>query len=583
MTKIQFHVLFREFLFRMVDRELLSAQAQGDSNRLLGRFAAILIWVSVGFAALAGGNSRLPRSEMLVSAWPGEHMVIATTMLVIGLFAVLSWDSTFPDRRDVLILSPLPVKAATIFLAKASALGAALSLTVVTFNALPGLALPFALTPPGSNFLDMLFSLELYRGFAAYWITVLAAGAFVLFCVLCAQGIAAQLPRSAFLRLSSVLQIGTFCVCMCVYFLQPSLTRIGALTSEANRPLLDYLPSYWFLALFQQLNGSIPEAAHPTLTRLAVRAWLGLALAGLGSVAAFALSYFRTLRKIVEEPDITPAARRSLRLPRFGDFPTTALVHFTIRTLLRSRQHRVILSFYCGMGFAILILFLKTPVAQKLAAASSADPWRQVSLPVIASTFVILCFWLLGIRMAFAMPIELRANWMFRTIAIRAPAETLSMNRTALYITGLLPLSLGSAAVLAWLWPWSPAAGHLLVIAALGVIGIELALHGFHKIPFTCSYLPGKSNLHMTVCLCLLLGLNAMYLGAEFERRALMNPSKFWWMIAGLVIVAFIARRRTEIRAARELELRFEEQEAPVIASLGLHRDGYLPVQRPGL
>ena len=43
MTKLQFRVLYREFLFRMVDLELLSADALGDSNKLLGQFAALLI------------------------------------------------------------------------------------------------------------------------------------------------------------------------------------------------------------------------------------------------------------------------------------------------------------------------------------------------------------------------------------------------------------------------------------------------------------------------------------------------------------------------------------------------------------
>jgi hypothetical protein len=36
-------------------------------------------------------------------------------MLVVGLFAVLSWESTFPDKRDVLVLGPLPVRAGTMF------------------------------------------------------------------------------------------------------------------------------------------------------------------------------------------------------------------------------------------------------------------------------------------------------------------------------------------------------------------------------------------------------------------------------------------------------------------------------------
>ena len=33
----------------------------------------------------------------MVGAWTMEHFLIATTMLAVGLFAVLSWESTFPD------------------------------------------------------------------------------------------------------------------------------------------------------------------------------------------------------------------------------------------------------------------------------------------------------------------------------------------------------------------------------------------------------------------------------------------------------------------------------------------------------
>ena len=50
MTKSQFRVLYREFLFRMVDLELLSAHAQGDVSRLLGQFASLFVFVSLLFA-----------------------------------------------------------------------------------------------------------------------------------------------------------------------------------------------------------------------------------------------------------------------------------------------------------------------------------------------------------------------------------------------------------------------------------------------------------------------------------------------------------------------------------------------------
>lgn len=117
MIDLQFRVLYREFFFRMVDLEVLSADALGDANRLLGRFAALLVTLSVFLAlhALEMAGSDGPATLRYFDALRYEHFLIATTMLVVGLFAVLSWDSTFPDRRDVLVLAPLPVRARTLF------------------------------------------------------------------------------------------------------------------------------------------------------------------------------------------------------------------------------------------------------------------------------------------------------------------------------------------------------------------------------------------------------------------------------------------------------------------------------------
>ena len=100
MAKLQFRVLYRQFLFRMVDLEVLSAHALGDSNRLLGQFAALLLFMSVWLAVGAFGfaSARLGPEIAFVTTVITEHFLVATTMLVVGLFAVLCWDSTFPDR-----------------------------------------------------------------------------------------------------------------------------------------------------------------------------------------------------------------------------------------------------------------------------------------------------------------------------------------------------------------------------------------------------------------------------------------------------------------------------------------------------
>ena len=57
----QVRVLHREFLFRIVDRELLSTHAQGDMSKLLLQFAALLIFVSLIFVSMTQRSSRRRR------------------------------------------------------------------------------------------------------------------------------------------------------------------------------------------------------------------------------------------------------------------------------------------------------------------------------------------------------------------------------------------------------------------------------------------------------------------------------------------------------------------------------------------
>jgi hypothetical protein len=575
----QFHVLYRQFLFQMVDREVLSAHALGDANKLLGNFAATLIWISIPFGvmALSLDSGRKPWQAVLVSAWAPEHALIATTMLVTGVFAVLSWDSIFPSRRDVLVLAPLPIRAGTILAAKAASLASALGVAICIFNAAPGLALPLALIPPGSNLLDVLFSL--LRALFVYWITMAMAGTFVLSFVMLLQGTAALLPRALSLRLSSVLQIAAFCLFVGMYFLQPSLSSPQALAEPLNRRLLAWLPSYWFLGVFQKFEGIAGGAADSTMAWLAVRGFAGWAIAVTAAAASFLISSIRTLHKTVEEPDIAPRSRGPIWLPRFGSRLETAVVQFSIRTLFRSRQHRVIVSFFSGIGFAIVILFVKTPFAQQMAAASGTGPLREVTLPLLASSFVMMCFWILGIRAAFAMPTALRANWIFRITPVAGGLTALAASRRAMYAIALAPFWTASAAAFLWLWPWRAAVGHLAALGIAGIAAVELCLYGFRKIPFTCSWLPGKTNVHMTVILCLMLGLNATYWAAYYERRALGDGGSYAVMLTVLLTIALVAWWRTRDRAKSEdAPLDFEEAPAPAILSLGLHRDGVFPI-----
>lgn len=924
MKRRQFKTLYREFLFRIVDLELLAPQ--GDITRLLGQFAALLVFISLWLSFAVGAAAGQPELDQgLLVAWAVEHLLIATTMLAVGLFAVLSWDSLFPDRRDVLVLSPLPLRARTIFAAKVAAVVTALAVSVTALNVFTGVFGPMAfasapvvtpatydpalpkvdaagmqavldrdLTPalafggalaggsdggvtvgvlshgtrrvfaygtanrdsiyqigsvsktftalilsrmvlqgtvrldepvrellprglvgkpraseitlldlvthhsglpampdnlqpsdPGDPFADylapnlfayigkrgvekpskarylysnvgvallgellagragttyddlvqqdvagplrladttlhptadqlgrvirghrgqrrmrpwnmgalnpaggiystagdLLTYLDAYlhpqkfpalaaaitqsrvlrsdapdgarialawhfipntgiyfhsgavsgytshvffnpvedyaavvlmndrgagsyltgalaehirerlegkpaihlaspvipartrfvgivRSFAAYWITIIAGSVFIFCCVLSLQGVAQLLPRQAFLRLSSFLHVAFFVLLVMVFFLQPPFSEFGDLAQ--NQQVLRWLPSFWFFGVFQWLNGPIP----PELDFLVRRGWTGLGISLLGAVASYLICYFRTLRKIAEQPDILPS-RHSLSLPPLGNARETALGHFAIRTLLRSRQHRVILSFYLGVALGLALFIAKVPVLYRQA---GSDLWSVADVQLLVASQLIMIAAVMGTRVAFAMPLEIRANWIFRVLPLPPMFKCVEAARRSLYALAA-PVWLALVALLFWLWPWRTAAGHALVLGLLGIIVGELRLYAFYKIPFTCSYQPGKSHFHMAA----LAAVAAVFLlekSAAAELAALRHPGLYAALIALLSATAVVCWWRTRRHARSEvLRLDFDDNPEPLILPLGLHRDGVMSVE----
>jgi hypothetical protein len=560
MEKRQFHILYREFLFRMMDLEVLSAHAQGDMDRLFGQFAAFLVWLSIPLTApaLAAGDPRMGVLGRWMYAVTMEHFLIATTMLAVGIFAVLSWDSTFPERRDVMVLAPLPVRARTLFGAKVAGVGHALGLTVVLLHSLAGAVWPLALHVPGSGFAGVL------RLYPAYWFTMLSAGAFMFGSVLGVQGLAAQLlPRRWYLRASSWLQMAIFCLMLCVYCLQPMAPPFQILVGAPAHGLAGWSPSYWFLGMFQRLSGWVPL---PALER---RAWIGLPIAVAGTALAYLLSYLRTLRQIVEEPDIVPGARRRLPLPRFGAALPTALTQFSIRTFLRSRQHRMVFAFYFGIAFGLCILLLKTPEMD------ATNPWHDINVPMLSAAILMMCAAAMGARMAFALPLDLRANWVFRATPISGKSVCVTARRRAVLLLAVGPVWTLAACAVLWLWPWRAAAGFLLAYALIGLIAAELCIHGGQTIPFACSYLPGRSRIHLMIATVLLIGAQSLNRGASEVQGAFGSAARYSALIAALGALAALARWRNATAARWEPDrVRFEAEDPEAVLTLNLSGGG---------
>jgi hypothetical protein len=557
-VRLQLRVLYRLFLVRVIDLEALSVQA--DVLKLLGQFAAVLAMISIiqGGVALVANVDRMPDVARVATCWTTEHRLIATTMLAVGLFAVLSWDATFPDRRDVMVLGQLPVRARTLFLAKVAASGAVLGLCILALNIVSGITWPLVFAHGGLA--------GIVRSFAVYWCTIFASGAFLFCSVLTVQGLAAQLlPRRYFLPLSAFLQLAAFCLFLGAYFLQPGLVTQAAITNPENQRVFAWLPSYWFLALFNQLNSSM----HPGFSLLARRAWIGLALSLSGAVSALLLCYFRTMRKIVEEPDIMPRANGWRWSPSLGSALQTAMLLFSFRSLVRSRQHRIVVAFYLGVGFAVALSCLNIPAAQQDLARRSLHP---ASLRFLISTIVMMSFAVVGTRVAFSLPVSLPSNWILRITQVHPSQDYVATTRRSLLVLAVVPILIGSATFSLPFQPWRQVAGHLAVLGLLGVLFTELSLLRFHKIPFTCSFLPGKANVQFAFWAYLLVLIPLTEKSARFEQSALEDPLKYVLALSFVGIVALALWVWNTLQAKSAI-LNFEELPPAEILGLGLARD----------
>ena len=195
-----------------------------------------------------------------------------------------------------------------------------------------------------------------------------------------------------------------------------------------------------------------------------------------------------------------------------------------------------------------------------------------------AASIMMMVLAVVGTRVAFAMPLDLRANWIFRVIGVGSGLESLAASRRALLLLSVGPVWLATAAVCLGVWPGRQNAGHLIVLGLLGMIVADICLLRFGKIPFTCSWLPGKSRVNITV-----LGALGLFWGganaALLERHALRESGSVAVMLL-LLIVVWVCIRGTALALMKQEkpEPKFDEQAPAAVLGLGLYRDGVLSI-----
>jgi hypothetical protein len=101
---------------------------------------------------------------------------------------------------------------------------------------------------------------------------------------------------------------------------------------------------------------------------------------------------------------------------------------------------------------------------------------------------------------------------------------------------------------------------------------VDLSLKDFRKIPFTCSYLPGKSKVHMIFWLGVIPVVIAIHKTARLELEAMGDALSYGAMLAGVAAAAVGARWIANRNANRaETEMRFEDTPSDELVMLGLN------------
>ena len=425
-----------------------------------------------------------------------HYRFVTFSMVVIGFVAILEWDALFLDRRDYAILNPLPLKTAKIFAAKITALLLFLSLFIVDVGSIPTLLYPLVETT-GIRAHHVSF-LRLCGMIAAHGVAIASASAFSFLLFVALQGLLVNLlgPR-AFKKVSLFVQVLGMVTLLLLLFSLPISSTLLPNGQYARSTQLIWLPPLWFMGLYQTLQGSDVAAFHS----LALISMVALGLVTLACTAGYILNYKRHMQRALEATEADPASpswlaggvrwvlnRLILRKPL-----ERASFFFVVNTLARSARHRFYLATYAGVGFALaafgIVEVMVHTSRRDLSALLLRPNEALLAIPLIMSFFL-----LSGLRMVFTFPAELRANWVFRLAEDESWLDCCTGARKAMTLSAVLLLVL-LFPLYAVLWGWLVAFQHLIFGLLLSLILVELLLINFRKVPFTCSYQPGKAYI----------------------------------------------------------------------------------------
>jgi len=563
--RYQFTKLARNFLARFFESDLLSPQAdfRATLSQALGLLASPGLFIPLLLMPLLMMDSNAARS------WPIKLIFVFLSVEVMGVLSVLEWDSLMLDRRDQSILMSLPLRPRTIFAAKFWALAQFMLIFSIDVNAGSILLLP----PLEMVGLDHAGFLTLARYAAAHAAGTIGAGAFTFLFVVSLQATLINTFKPLwFRRISTVVQVVAILILLTALFFFPAVMDQIPAWKVHGSPLFRWFPPAWFLAWCEVVQGTA-DAQFQSLARTGLYA---LAAAGAWATAAYAVAYGRHARASLEIPAKAagrPANQRRTNrsagdrlLRRLMRNPLErATFRFALGTMRQSPKHRLILAAYVGTGLAIVLEEIVT------LSFRGGDAWRQARETALLSLPLVIGFFLLsGMRFVFNIPSELPANWIFQITERGETRAYLAGVRKCMALVVVAPLTLVTLPVYSLLFDPAMAIAHAAYCALLSLIMIEALLWRMEKLPFACSYAPGKVPVVALLCgywLAFMAYTDFMVLIETYFLRSLAATAICLTLLGGAFWALTAYRKRP---APESTALVFHEEPEPVVRTLDL-------------
>lgn len=323
-------------------------------------------------------------------------LFVSYSMISIGLLTVFIWDTLVFDKRDAMVLGPLPLQGSTIVGAKLAALATFLVGTALAVNIISGVSFGFVTGTLHGRILEHLVG----------HLSGTVGGAVFMFCALVVvRGLLVLLVSAhAAVTAGSFLQFIFLSAVLC-FMMVPTAT--GQITP----------PISWFAALFEVIRGS-----HGSdVPRLAQYAVIALPVSVAAAIAVTFAGYWKQMRAALAPSARTAGSarirRRIARLITGRDRVAYATSDFVLTTLARSRVQQAPIAITAALGVAIVSIAL---VTREGGLAELRTPRTVVLwIPIVIGYWVVV-----GLRASFALPTELKAAWAFRVHSQIAPFDT---------------------------------------------------------------------------------------------------------------------------------------------------------------